>query len=295
MPQLIQSKTILNKTKRRDDWFLDDYTLNPYSGCSFNCLYCYIRGSKYGINMEDKLSIKENAVQLLERQLQTKAKKNQFGYIVLSSATDPYLQFEKSYALTRKLLEVILRFRFPVHIITKSDLVERDFDLLKEIDAVANLPLDLKNKPGRGALITFSFSTVDETVRSVFEPGATPISFRLKTLEKASKEGFKTGVSMMPLLPYISDSPEVLENMFEVFRAAGAHYVMPASLTLFGDNASDGKTLVLRALSKHFPDLVDQYHKLFSYGFSVPRAYQQNLERLTNELNARYNIPNRII
>ena len=295
MPQLIQSKTILNKTKRRDDWFLDDYTLNPYSGCSFNCLYCYIRGSKYGINMEDKLSIKENAVQLLERQLQTKAKKNQFGYIVLSSATDPYLQFEKSYALTRKLLEVILRFRFPVHIITKSDLVERDFDLLKEIDAVANLPSDLKNKPGRGALITFSFSTVDETVRSVFEPGATPISFRLKTLEKASKEGFKTGVSMMPLLPYISDSPEVLENMFEVFRAAGAHYVMPASLTLFGENTSDSKTLVLRALSKHFPDLVDQYHKLFSYGFSVPRAYQQNLERLTNELNARYNIPNRII
>ena len=295
MPNLIQSKTILNKTKKRDDWFLDDYTLNPYSGCSFNCLYCYIRGSKYGVNMEDKLSIKENAVQLLEKQLKTKAKKNQFGFIVLSSATDPYLQFEKSYELTRKLLEVILQFRFPVHIITKSDLVVRDFDLLKKIDQNAILPLDLKDKPGRGTLVTFSFSTIDDSVRSIFEPGATSIPLRLKALEESAQAGFKTGVSLMPLLPFISDTPEILESMYNAFRDAGAHYIMPASITLFGYNAADSKPLVLRALTKHFPDLVEKYKKLFAYGFSVPRTYQQNLESLTNELNNRYNIPNRII
>src|SRR5258707_14792974 len=114
MPHEIQVKSILNKTKRRDPWFLDDYTLNPYSGCSFNCLYCYIRGSKYGVHMEDRLSVKTNAVELLEKELSRRAKKGEYGIIVVSSATDPYLQFEKELRLTRKLLEVILKFRFPV-------------------------------------------------------------------------------------------------------------------------------------------------------------------------------------
>src|SRR5215831_7252805 len=109
MPADIQAKSILNKTKRRDPYFLDDYTLNPYSGCSFNCLYCYIRGSKYGIHMEEKLAVKTNAVELLDRQLKNLSKKNKYGVIVLASATDPYLQVEKDTGLTRKLLEVILK------------------------------------------------------------------------------------------------------------------------------------------------------------------------------------------
>src|SRR3954465_11929134 len=115
MPLEISAKTILNKKKKPDEWFLDDYTLNPYSGCSFNCLYCYIRGSKYGVHMEEKLGIKSNAPELLEKQLALRAKKNQFGIIVLSSATDPYLQIEKETELTRKLLQIILKYRFPVH------------------------------------------------------------------------------------------------------------------------------------------------------------------------------------
>src|SRR5688572_9848113 len=130
MPLEIVVKTILNKKKNPDEWFLDDYTLNPYSGCSFNCLYCYIRGSKYGVHMEEKLSVKSNAPELLEKQLLSLSRKNKYGVIVLSSATDPYLQIEKDLGMTRKLLEVILKYRFPIHVITKSDLVVRDFDLL---------------------------------------------------------------------------------------------------------------------------------------------------------------------
>src|SRR5688572_16981310 len=122
MPQEIVVKSMLNKTKRRDPWFLDDYTINPYSGCSFNCLYCYIRGSKYGTNMEEKTSVKKNALEVLEKQLKNRAKKGQYGFIVLSSATDPYLQLEKEYGLTRRILELILHYKFPVHMITKSDL-----------------------------------------------------------------------------------------------------------------------------------------------------------------------------
>src|ERR1051325_10184067 len=105
----ISVKTILNKKKQRDSWFLDDYTINGYSGCSFNCLYCYIRGSKFGLNMAEKVSVKTNALEVLEKQRASRAKKNQYGVIVLSSATDPYLQFEKEEQLTRQMLELILR------------------------------------------------------------------------------------------------------------------------------------------------------------------------------------------
>ena len=90
--QSITVKSGLNKTKRRDPWFLDDYTLNPYSGCSFNCTFCYIRGSKYGEHMEQKLAMKANLLEVLDKQLSLHARKGRYGIIVLSSATDAYLQ-----------------------------------------------------------------------------------------------------------------------------------------------------------------------------------------------------------
>ncbi|RAW01203.1 radical SAM family protein [Pseudochryseolinea flava] len=77
----ITVKWILNKKKKRDSWFLDDYTLNPYEGCSFNCQYCYVRGSKYGENMAETLSVKINGAEVLDRQLAFRAKKNQYGII----------------------------------------------------------------------------------------------------------------------------------------------------------------------------------------------------------------------
>jgi DNA repair photolyase len=290
----IQVKTILNKTKRRDPWFLDDYTLNPYSGCSFNCLYCYIRGSKYGINMEEKLAIKSNAVELLEIALFNRAKKKQYGIIVLSSATDPYLQVEKEIGLTKQLLEVILKFRFPVHIITKSDLIVRDFDLLKEINRQAILPDDLQEKLSDKVFITFSFSTLDDKVAGIFEPGATPPSKRLKTLEAALQQGFLSGVSLMPLLPYISDTGENLEYMFRMFRETGVSYIFPASLTLFGSDPSDSKKLVMRAITKHYPELTDTYERFFKSSNQMPGYYTTALNHKLNSLCEKYRLKNYI-
>lgn len=121
--------------------------------------------------MEEKLSVKTNAIELLERQLHNRAKKGQYGIIVLSSATDPYLQFEKEEKLTRQILEVILHYRFPVHIITKSDLVIRDLDILRKINGSAILPPDLDKKTTQKVFITFSFSTLDDAIGKIFEPG----------------------------------------------------------------------------------------------------------------------------
>jgi DNA repair photolyase len=295
MPQSIQAKNILNKTKKRDAWFLDDYTINPYSGCSFNCLFCYIRGSKYGVHMEDKLSIKSNAVELLEKQLKNRAAKNQYGFIVLSSATDPYLQFEKEEKLTRRILEVILKYKFPVHIITRSDLVTRDFDLLHEINKNAILPMDLAAKTNKKVFITFSFSTIDDAVAKIFEPGATPPSLRLETLKLAAKENFLTGVSMMPMIPYVSDTTESLNNMFTAFKKAGANYVMPASVTLFGNGPGDSKTLVFRAIEKHYPQLIEKYKKLFMNTHELPAYYNKAFYKKMLELGEQYELRNSIL
>ena len=289
----IKAKTILNKTKRRDPWFLDDYTINPYSGCSFNCLYCYIRGSKYGEHMERKLSIKTNAPALLEKALVMRAKKGEHGIIVLSSATDPDLQAEKETGLTRQLLEIILKYQFPVHMITKSDLIIRDLDLLKEIDKQAILPEDLKSM-GRGALITFSFSTIEEKVASIFEPGATSPKARLDTLLHCSQEGFLTGVSMMPLLPWISDTTTQLAAMFNAFKANKAHYAFPAHLVLYGNEPADSKKLVLNAIKKHYPMHLEKYESYFSRGNDMPGFYKNAFYKKMEALGKQYELPNRI-
>ncbi|MFI5203517.1 MAG: radical SAM protein [Flavobacteriales bacterium] len=295
MPQGIQVKSILNKTKRRDAWFLDDYTINPYSGCSFNCLFCYIRGSKYGEHMEEKLSVKTNALEVLEKQLHLRAKKNQHGIIVLSSATEPYLQFEKEQKLTRSILEIILRYKFPVHVITRSDLVVRDFDLLHQIDKTAILPAALQSKLKRGCIITFSFSTIDNTIAKIFEPGATPPKTRLATMKHAIENGFLSGVSLMPLLPFISDTTEQLEKMFGTFALVKANYVMPATLTLFGNGTSDSKTLVLRAVTKHYPHLLEKYQKFFGASQQMPAYYQKAFYKKMIELSQRYQLKNRTV
>ncbi|MGB3074219.1 MAG: radical SAM protein [Chitinophagales bacterium] len=285
---------MLIKTKRRDNWFLDDYTINPYSGCSFNCLYCYIRGSKYGIHMEEKLSIKSNALEVLEKQLQNRSKKNQHGIIVLSSATDPYLQFEKETKLTRGILELILQYRFPLHVITKSDLVLRDLDLLKAIGENALLPADLEEKLSHKVFITFSFSTIDDHVAGIFEPGATPPSLRLHTLQAILNAGLASGVNLMPLLPYISDTTEHLELMFSTFSNLGIKYIFPATITLFGNTPSDSKTLVFRAIEKHYPHLMEKYERLFADGTQLPAYYREAFSKKTNTLCAAFGIKNHL-
>lgn len=294
MPREIEVKSVLNKSKKRDSWFLDDYTFNPYSSCSFNCLYCYIRGSKYGSNLEESLSVKTNAIELLDKQLASRAKKGQYGFIVLSSATDPYLQIEKKYELTRRALEVMLKHKFPVHILTKSDLIERDFDLLKQIDREAILPDDLKALK-RGAIISFSFSTLEDKVSDIFEPGAPSPSKRLIALKKTIEQGFLCGISFMPLIPYISDTAEQLEYSFSTFKELGVDYILPATITLFGEQKAHSKTLMLNAIKKHYPQLEEKYLNFFAQSTEIPLYYRKAFYKKMKELCTEYQLHNDIL
>lgn len=295
MPREIEVKSILNKKKKRDAWFLDDYTINLYSSCSFNCLYCYIRGSKYGSNLEESLSVKVNAIELLDKQLALRAKKGQFGYIVMSSATDPYLQIEKKYQLTREALKIVAKHRFPLHIITKSDLILRDIDLLHDVEKNAIIPADLSTQFKKGLIISFSFSTLHDNVGKIFEPGATKPSLRLQTLETILKQGFYAGVSLMPLIPFISDTKEHLDILFSSFKKINAKYVMPSTITLFGDDKADSKPLMLNAIRKHYPELESKYLSYFKDGSDMPAFYQKAFYKKMQELGETYALPYRII
>lgn len=224
-----------------------------------------------------------------------RAKKEEYGIIVLASATDPYPKIEKKYQITRGILETILKYRFPLHLLTKSALVLRDIEIFRQINQVAILPKDLRSKLKSGLILTFSFSTLDDQIAAIFEPGAPPPSVRLKTMEKLIGEGFAVGVSLMPLLPYISDTTEHLHFMYSAFKKINATYVIPAALTLFGNNKADSKTLVLGAVKKHFPELNQKYKRFFDHSNEMPAYYQKAFYQRLTELSQEFGIPDRII
>lgn len=213
----------------------------------------------------------------------------------MSSATDPYLHFEEEQLITRGMLELMLKYKFPVHIITKSDLVLRDMDLLQEIDKTAIIPPNLKGRLKNGTIISFSFSTVDDAVGQLFESGATLPSVRLQTAKTLIDHKFLTGVSMMPTLPYISDTTESLNQMFTAFKYVGMKYILPATLTLFGTEAHDSRTLMFRAVSKHYPHLLPKYEKLLGNNDYLPAYYNKAFSAKMKEMSAQFGISLRII
>jgi DNA repair photolyase len=285
-------KSVLNKKKKRDEWFLDDYTLNPYEGCSFNCQYCYVRGSKYGENMEETLAAKINGPEVLDRQLELRARKNQHGIIVLASATDPYIKAEERYRLTQAFLRIIHDHRFPVLVLTKSKLILRDIELLQLISQTATHAPELSGKLP-GAVISFSFSTLDDHMAASLEPGAPLPSERIETLIQLKRLGFKVGVNLMPLLPWITDQPSEIERMVNIFSKAGADFVLAGGLTLFGNGQADSRTLFLKFIERKHPELLVKYQEMYAGPFP-PYGYARNFYQVFDAICHRYQMPTRM-
>ncbi|MEN6294448.1 MAG: radical SAM protein [Methanobacterium sp.] len=289
----INVKSILNKHKKRDSWFLSDYTLNPYYGCSVNCLYCYIRGSHYGGNITHKTSAKANASDILVKQLKKRAKNKEYGLIALATSSEAYPQIEEELKLTRSVLQIINRFKFPVSILTKSTLVLRDIDILKKINENAILPPDLKPKLKGGAIISFSFSTPDEKLARIFEPNAPTPKERLETMKKFKEEGFKVGVCYMPVLPFLSDSDKQIEKMVVIAKNYGADSILTAGLTLFGEESNDCKTVYYKIIERNFPEILEKTKRLFGDNFYPTSKYQRDLAERADRICKKYEIKNR--
>lgn len=192
-------KTIVNKVASPDVGMA--YSMNMYQGCEHGCIYCYARnthefwGYSAGLDFERRILIKKEAPLLLEKFIQRKSWKA--VPIVMSGNTDCYQPIEKQYELTRKCLEVFLRYKHPVGIITKNAMILRDLDLLKEL-AKDNL-----------IRVNISITSLSETTRRVLEPRTATIKKRLETVKILSENGIPVNVMMAPIIPSIN-SHEVL-------------------------------------------------------------------------------------
>jgi DNA repair photolyase len=182
-----------------------DYAVNPYTGCQHNCAYCYATFmKKYTRHTEpwgQFVDVKLNAPSVLKKQLHAIKE----GRILFSSVTDAYQPVEEQYGITRKCLIQLKNTSFFVSILTKSALVTRDIDILR----------------GLSCEVGFTFTTLDETVKSQFEPGSSPLQERLRALKEVSEAGIRTYAFFGPILPFLSDSPQVITEMFSVLE----HYV----------------------------------------------------------------------
>lgn len=295
MVKKISVKTIINKSKKRDDWFLGRYTLNPYAGCSMACIYCYTRGSKYGGDHGSVVSAKSNAVPILKKQLKNSIRRNERDIILLGSAADPYPTIEEDLKLTREILGIIKRYKFPTHILTKSTMILRDMDIICGIKDVSIVPDDLTDKLDNGIIISFSFSTLDDKLAEIIEPEAPSPRERLKTMKEFSDAGFKTGIINMPVLPFISDSKQDIELMIMRAKEYGARYVLFSGLTLYGDGPQDCKTLYYKFLDDHYPEFKSSYEKLFGNSFAPSKKYNFELLKRFSEISSKYGVKNSII
>lgn len=210
-------KTIVNKVTSPDVGL--EFSLNPYQGCEHGCVYCYARNShEYwgygaGLDFEQKILVKRNAVELLEKKLRSKSWKA--APIVLSGNTDCYQPIERKLQITRQLLQVFLKFKHPVGIITKNALIQRDMDILEEL-AKDNL-----------VRVNLSITSLDERTRQLLEPRTASIKKRLETLEKLSAKHIPVNVMMAPIIPSIN-SHEILPLVKEISNrgACGVGYTM---------------------------------------------------------------------
>jgi len=191
----VTCKTILSKSGLRDS----KYSVNPYKGCSNACVYCYApyilrEGRKWG----EFVDVKTNAPEVLEKEL----KKVSSGTIFLSSVTDCYQPLERKYEITRRILEKLKGTKLSVSILTKSSLVLRDLDLLRQMDCEVGLTI----------------TTLNDSIRKIFEPNASPIEERLNALRQLKDAGIRTYIFFGPMLPYISDRnlEETLKTLSEL-------------------------------------------------------------------------------
>jgi len=263
----------LARLKGPDDWFGLYYNFNLYRGCQHQCIYCDSRSECYQIeDFDHDVLVKANAIELLRREL---AGKRVVGTIGTGSMNDPYMPLEADIRLTRRALEVIAEAGFPVHVITKSDLVLRDSDLFEEIGRKSY------------AAVTFTVTTAEDALSKRLEPGAPVSSQRLKALQTLSRGGILTGVALMPVLPFIEDSEENIRAIVRLAHEAGAKYILPA----FGMTLRDRQRRYYYAkLDKLFPGLRPRYEKTFGERYSTPARNAWRLGQVFAEICAELGI-----
>jgi len=236
-----------------------DWSLNPYMGCAHRCTFCYVRAfearadrpwdDRYGASIR----VKTNVAEVLRRELARPTWQREA--VAVGAATDPYQPAEGRYRLTRACIEAFAEAATPFSIITRGPLVVRDIDVLAEAAGAARVS------------VTFSVPTLDEEIWRRTEPGTSPPRQRLRALSRLVEAGIDASVGMAPILPGLSDRPELLADVVREARAAGATGIWANLLYL----RPGTREHFLAALERDWPELAFDYEQLYARGAYLPR------------------------
>src|SRR5438552_12465228 len=256
-------KAALNRVKG----MMFDWSLNPYMGCVHRCTFCYVRAfelradrpsdERYGRSIR----VKTNVAEVLRREVARPSWRR--DGIAIGAATDPYQPAEGRYRLTRACLEVLADAANPFGLITRGPMIVRDLDVLVEAAKRAEVG------------ITFSIPTLDHEIWRRTEPGTAPPHQRLRALTQLVDAGIKRGVGMAPILPGLSDKPELLAGVVRAARAAGATGVWSNLLFL----RSGTREHFLDCLERDWPELIPRYEQLYAKGAYLPADAQKPLKQ----------------
>src|SRR3984885_8113510 len=254
------------------------WTVNPYRGCEFACKYCYARYThefmemRDGIEFERKIYVKQHTAELLRRDLR-RVKPGES--IALGTATDPYQPAERRYEITRGILEEFSRHRgFELGIVTKSNLIVRDIDLLREVSRENKLSIHV------------TVTTLNVELARILEPRAPRPDLRIDAVRQLSQAGLRVGLSCSPVVPGITDSPKDLESLIRAAADAGADYVFANPLFLKPCSAA----VFLPFLEQPFPHLAENHRRRYQDRAFLPPAYGKWLSHLISHLREKYKI-----
>ena len=254
--EFIPAKTVISSYSANNSWFGHNYNMNIYKGCCHGCIYCDSRSECYRVENFDEVRAKENALAIIERELKSKRKK---GVIGTGAMSDPYNPFEKEFKLTRGALELINRYHFGISIATKSDLISRDVDILKEISLHSPV------------IIKITITTSDDALCRKLESNVATTSERFATIRKLVERGIFTGILLMPVLPFLEDSEENILSIIKLAHENGARFIYPAFGVTLRQNQREW---YFNKLEEHFPSIKEKYISQFgnSYECRSPKA-----------------------
>jgi DNA repair photolyase len=255
-----------------------EWTINPYRGCEFACKYCYARYThefmelRDGVDFERKIYVKQEAAWLLRQDLK-KVKRGE--EIAIGTATDPYQPAEKRYEVTRGILEELaLHHGLKIGIVTKSDLILRDVEVLRKVAQNNSL------------FVNLTITTLDTRLARILEPRAPRPDLRLGAVRELVAAGINAGVICAPVLPGITDSPVALDELVRATKQVGGKYIYANPLFLKPCSAS----VFLPFLEKEFPQLVEDYRKRFAGRAFVSKAYSKRISELVASLRKKHGI-----
>jgi DNA repair photolyase len=255
------------------------WTINPYRGCEFACKYCYARYThefmelRDGVDFEQKIFVKQHAADLLRQELRHVKPGEE---IAIGTATDPYQPAERRFEVTRAILEELDRHRgLEIGIVTKSNLVLRDIELLQQIAKANRL------------FVNITITTLNVDLARILEPRAPRPDLRLEAMQKLNQAGLAAGVICAPVLPGITDAARDLEALVQATARAGGKYIYANSLFLKPCSAA----VFMPFLEKEFPKLVESYRQRYKDRAFLTASYRKRLSQLMKRLRQKHGIP----